>query len=57
MILHTARTVGTGFALFARPLTSCVFYIYIYIICKGILYIPIRSLLLLFEPRNNPEKR
>ena len=31
VILHTARTVGTGFALFARPLTSCVFVIYIYI--------------------------
>ena len=30
VILHTARvrTVGTGFALFARPLTSCVIYIY-----------------------------
>ncbi len=29
MILQTAPTVGTGFALFARPLTSCVLYIQI----------------------------
>ena len=33
VILHTAHTVGTGFALFARPLTIYIYiYIYIYIL-------------------------
>ena len=32
VILHTERTVGTGFALFARPLTSCANVSLVYIL-------------------------
>ena len=40
MILHTAPTVGTGFALFAGPLIYISVYIYIYIyIYTDVIYI------------------